>query len=154
MGEGPIVLLDGDGPEAEQLTEDARDLLGFVAQRPECADFEGPIELSVVLTDDAGIRPLNAKWRDRDEATDVLSFPLEEGPILGDVVISTETAARRLNEEWTLRDELLFLLIHGVLHLLGHDHMEADERTVMEAAEQSLWTAMGRPGTLRASDGS
>ncbi|MCP4870928.1 MAG: rRNA maturation RNase YbeY [Proteobacteria bacterium] len=154
MAEESTVLLDGDGPEAATLTEDARALLRLVAQRPECDDFEGPLELSVVLMDDATIRPLNKQWRNKDEATDVLSFPLEEGPILGDVVISVETARRRLNDEWNLGDELLFLLIHGVLHLLGHDHLEGDEQAVMEAAEQALWTAMGRPGTLRASDGS
>ena len=118
-------------------------------------------ESTVLLTDDEEIRELNRTWRGMDESTDVLSFALQEAEdaaltphVLGDVVISVETARRRLNDEWNLGDELLFLLIHGVLHLLGHDHLEGDEQAVMEAAEQALWTAMGRPGTLRASDGS
>jgi len=154
MAEESVVLLDGDGPEAPQLEADARTLMALVALRPEVADLGGPLELSIVLTDDAGIRPLNAQWRNVDAATDVLSFPMDEGPLLGDVMISTETAQRRTSDEWALRDELIFLLIHGVLHLVGHDHAEADERARMEEAEQALWTAMGRPGTLRASDGS
>ncbi len=148
-----VVLMDGEGEAAEQLADDARALLALVAGRPECAALEGPLELSIVLTDDAGIRPLNAQWRGKDAATDVLSFPLEEGAILGDVVISEETAARRTNEGWSLRDELTFLLVHGVLHLLGHDHHDAEERRAMEAAEQALWTALGRPGTLRPAEG-
>ncbi|MBJ94335.1 MAG: rRNA maturation RNase YbeY [Rickettsiales bacterium] len=108
-------------------------------------------QLSVVLTDDAHIQPLNHRWRGVNRATDVLSFPMGEGGLLGDIVISVETARRRLRpEDWELQDELLFLLIHGLLHLLGYDHMEAAERREMEAAEQRLWTALGRVGTLRA----
>ena len=109
--------------------------------------------LSILLTDDAGIQPLNARWRRKDSPTDVLSFPLRDGDLLGDVVISVQTAVARVGEgTWTLADELAFLLLHGVLHLLGHDHEAADERAVMEAEEQRLWTALGRAGTLREPD--
>ncbi len=112
-------------------------------------EIGGPAELSVVLCDDAFIHPLNAQWRGVDRPTDVLSFPLDEGPVLGDVIISVQTAAQRLNPNWALEDECLFLLVHGVLHLIGHDHHEPAERAVMEAAEQALWTGLGRSGTLR-----
>ncbi len=148
-----VVWIDGpdDGPS---LRPDAQALLSLLAERPELAAVTDPLELSIVLTDDAGIQPLNAKWRSVDEATDVLAFPMGEGGVLGDVVISVETAARRSDgERWGLNDELVFLLIHGALHLLGHDHHEAAERAVMETAEQALWTAMGRPGTLRSPEG-
>ena len=138
-------LSDQHGPVLE--AEAAR-LLDLLAEG-EAEDLGGPLELSMLLTDDGGIQPLNAQWRGKDQPTDVLSFPLDEGPVLGDVVISLETAARRVQGDWTLDDELLFLLVHGVLHLLGHDHEEEDERAVMEAAEQALWTALGRVGTLR-----
>jgi probable rRNA maturation factor len=75
---------------------------------------------------------------------------MQEGPLLGDVVISIETAKRRLRPgDWGIEDELLFLLIHGVLHLVGHDHMQDGERVLMEQAEQQVWTALGRVGTLR-----
>ncbi len=138
-------LAQAEGPV---LAASAHQLLGLLA--PKLAPGGEALELSILLTDDAGIRPLNAQWRNKDVATDVLSFPLEEGPVLGDVVISVETAARRRDaERWRLEDELLFLLLHGVLHLLGHDHHVDEERQAMEAAEQRLWTALGRPGTLR-----
>ena len=95
---------------------------------------------------------MNARWRGVDRPTDVLSFPMDEGPLLGDVVISIETAQSRLRPgDWAVEDELLFLLIHGVLHLVGHDHIEEEERLLMEEAEQQIWTALGRVGTLRSS---
>ena len=144
----PIVWIDGDG--GDELREQAAALLALVADREEGRDRGQPLELSILLTDDDGIEPLNAHWRGVQEPTDVLSFSMDEGPVLGDVVISLETAARRVKPgEWSLQDELLFLLIHGLLHLLGHDHHEDDERASMEAAEQALWTGLGRVGTLR-----
>lgn len=134
--------------EGPPLAAAALQILTLLA--PIVAPGGEPLELSILLTDDAGIQPLNARWRGVDAATDVLSFPLEEGPVLGDVVISVETAARRRDgDRWRLEDELLFLLVHGVLHLLGHDHHDEEERVAMEAAEQRLWTGLGRTGTLR-----
>ena len=127
------------------------ELLPHVAALPEGSARGPALELSVLLTDDEGIRPLNRDYRGKDLATDVLSFE-QDGALLGDVVISVETAATRIDPTsgWRLEDELLFLLVHGTLHLLGHDHMDPGERAVMEAAEQGLWTALGRTGTLRA----
>ena len=134
----------------EVLTATAAKLLLAMAGRAELAGRGAPLELSVLLVDDSSIRPMNLRWRGVDAATDVLSFPMDEGPLLGDVVISVETAANRLRPgDWSLDDELLFLLIHGLLHLLGHDHEQPGERALMEQAEQQLWTAMGRTGTLR-----
>jgi probable rRNA maturation factor len=103
-------------------------------------------ELSVVLTDDAGIRALNAQWRGTDAPTDVLSFPqLEEAYvsgmslILGDIVISYETTARQANElGHTVDDELRVLLVHGLLHLLGHDHEDDEQARLMRAEEESV----------------
>ena len=154
--EDPVVDVDwqGSGPQPTALLESTAaagaDLLAVMSGRPELEGRTGLLELSIVLADDAAIRPMNQRWRQVDSATDVLSFPMDEGPLLGDVVISVETAARRLRPgDWSLEDELLFLLIHGVLHLLGHDHEYEEERTAMERAEQQLWTALGRVGTLR-----
>ena len=121
-------------------------------------------EIAIVLTDDVEIRALNGTYRQKDKATDVLSFPQSapdfEPPLgmalpLGDVVISVETAARQASKDgclprveaalgrseghpWSTVDETTFLLVHGVLHLLGHDHMEPEERAVMEALEHQL----------------
>ncbi len=146
---GHSVQIDGDAAHP-WLRPLAQSLLVQLTKEPPCSGYDTPLQLSLVLTDDASIRELNERWRGKDSATDVLSFPLDEGPLLGDVVISLDTAARRVNEpDWSLEDEVLFLLIHGALHLVGHDHMEPEERARMEAAEQRLWTAMGRSGTLR-----
>jgi len=107
-------------------------------------------ELSVALVDDAAMAALNGDWRHRRGPTDVLAFSLLEGehaehrgPLLGDVVISVETAARQARRaRRSLDDELARLLIHGVLHLLGHDHRRPAERRAMRAEERRLWRAV------------
>ena len=104
-------------------------------------------ELSVALVDDARMRELNAGYRGRDRPTDVLSFSLVEGEgaehrgrLLGDVVIGVETAARQARERRRGLDaEVARLLIHGTLHLLGHDHERDDEARLMRAEERRLW---------------
>jgi probable rRNA maturation factor len=103
-------------------------------------------ELGVRLTDDEEIRRLNAAWRGKDKATDVLSFPqideedddamaaaADEGSdgrppaMLGDVVISMDTAGRQATAGgWTVGEESVRLLLHGLLHLLGFDHETGD----------------------------
>ena len=119
-------------------------------------------ELSLVLTDDAHIRELNATWRGEDKATDVLSFAMDEGeelaglqPIdgldapLGDIVISVETAARDAAALGRPPEELaVFLLVHGLCHLLGHDHAEPDEAAAMRAEEDRLLAAVA-PSVVR-----
>jgi probable rRNA maturation factor len=105
-------------------------------------------ELSVLLTDDERIRDLNAHYRGKDRATDVLAFPLEapgvsEAPIgtraLGDVVISIDTAHRHsLARRRSLLDEVILLLAHGLLHLLGYDHATPGEKQDMLAATRRL----------------
>jgi len=119
-----------------------------------------------VLCDDAFIQPLNLEWRGEDHATDVLSFPMFEpgepvfpGMPLGDIVINLEYAERlverathrdRVAEElgvapdalsWAFEDEVEFLFIHGLLHLVGHDHAEPEEEAEMKAEERRLWEA-------------
>ena len=104
-------------------------------------------DLSIVLCNDDFIRELNVQWRDKHEPTDVLSFP-QEGPapvdLLGDVVISVETAARQAREHGhDLESELRILLVHGVCHLLGHDHHDDEEARRMQAEEARLLAVLG-----------
>jgi len=107
-------------------------------------------ELSVALVDDARMRELNAGYRGRDRPTDVLSFSLVEGEgaehrgrLLGDVVIGIETAARQARRRRRGLDaEVARLLIHGTLHLLGHDHQRDDQARVMRAEERRLWRVL------------
>lgn len=138
-------------------TEDALlDLLVDAAERLLVAAGRGDRELSLVLTDDAHIRELNATWRGEDKATDVLSFAMDDGDALGDldgpdgpdaplgdIVISVETAARDAAALGRPRDELaVFLLVHGLCHLLGHDHGEPEEAAAMRAEEDRLLAAV------------
>jgi probable rRNA maturation factor len=107
-------------------------------------------ELSIALVDDAMIADLNARYRGIASATDVLSFSLLEGAhaerrgaLLGDVVVSLETAAvQACRAHRTLEEEVLRLLIHGTLHLLGHDHERDDEARRMRAEERRVWRAL------------
>ena len=104
-------------------------------------------ELSIRLVDDAEIAALNQRYRGRRGPTDVLSFSLVEGAhaarrgaLLGDVVVSLETAQRQaVRGRRTLEHEVLRLLIHGALHLIGHDHVRASQARVMRAEERRVW---------------
>jgi probable rRNA maturation factor len=109
-------------------------------------------ELSVLLTDDPGIRVLNREHRQKDKPTDVLSFPLDEteGPeairLLGDVVISVDTAERQARSRRRgLLEEVRFLLAHGILHLIGYDHATRPQKKRMDAACRKLCRAASLP---------
>ncbi len=107
-------------------------------------------ELSIALVDDGEIAALNGAYRSKRGPTDVLSFSLLEGDdsehrgaLLGDIVISVETAARQAAERRRgLDDELTRLMVHGLCHLVGHDHELDDEARVMAAEERRLRRAI------------
>jgi probable rRNA maturation factor len=136
------------GVDTRRLKTDARKLLK--------AAGEEHAALSLSLVDDREIAQLNRQHRGKDRATDVLSFPLYEPQelrrarmperMLGDVVISVDTARRQAAEyDAPLQNEINRLLIHGILHVLGHDHEDAAERAAMEAEERRLAAAIGMP---------
>lgn len=107
-------------------------------------------ELSVVFTDDAHVRGLNAGYRGKDKATNVLSFPGAPakagrfGPLLGDIVVAKETVASEAADEGlAFDDHLTHLIVHGLLHLFGHDHMEDEEAERMEALETRILERLG-----------
>jgi probable rRNA maturation factor len=103
-------------------------------------------ELSILLCDDATIHPLNRDYRGKDKPTDVLSFAQREGDfafidddVLGDVIVSMDTTIRQAKERnHSTQTELRVLLVHGILHLLGYDHIEDDEAEIMEAKEREI----------------
>ena len=114
--------------------------------------FERP-ELSLVITGDLEIQSLNQQWRGKDKPTDVLSFSqVESGDfpfpdmeplapeVLGDIVISADTAAAQATKgEYSLEAEYRRLMVHGVLHLLGHDHVHGGRQAAkMTREEQRL----------------
>ena len=121
--------------------------------------------VSVVLTDDAAVHALNREYRGVDAPTDVLSFGLSEAAQtageaepddfvlppdaalqLGEVIVSHETAERQaVTHQREPGHELAHLIVHGVLHLLGHDHADPDDESRMRAREDEVLTARGFP---------
>ncbi|HJH11450.1 MAG TPA: rRNA maturation RNase YbeY [Metalysinibacillus jejuensis] len=108
-------------------------------------------EISVTFVTNAAIQEINRDYRDKDAPTDVISFALEEEEdivvpgmprMLGDIIISTErTAEQAASYGHTFERELGFLAVHGLLHLLGYDHMnEADEREMFSKQDEILTT--------------
>lgn len=112
-------------------------------------------EVSVTLTDNAYIHTLNQKYRNIDRPTDVLSFALNEGDepevvdgpelnVLGDIIISVERAKEQaLEYGHSLKREMAFLTVHGMLHLLGYDHMEEEARQEMRQEEEFVMEKLG-----------
>ena len=127
-------------------------------------------EISLLLTDDETVRRLNREYRGLDRTTDVLSFsfehwghwegeddapwsgddapdgwplPEDEPPPLGEIVVSVPQAARQAEDQGVpLRRELALLIVHGALHLLGHDHYEGEETEAMQALERVAMAAL------------
>jgi len=142
----------GDWPDGALLTK--------LVERAVAAAFAelgtsrpGESELGVIFTDDARIRELNAGWRGKDKATNVLSFPAfpetKAGPLppmLGDIVLAAETvAAEAALEGKPPENHISHLVIHGLLHLLGHDHENDTEAEEMEALERTALARLAIP---------
>lgn len=117
-------------------------------------------ELCIVLADDKLVAKLNKAYRGKEGPTNVLSFPAAEMPdtgapeeafarsipLLGDVVLARETIAREAADQCkSFSDHLSHLTVHGVLHLLGHDHLEDPEAEEMEALERDILEDLGVP---------
>lgn len=117
-------------------------------------------ELSILIVDDSAIQVINRDYLQRDQPTNVISFAMQEGDggglhpdLLGDVVISAETAARDAAEvDKSFESELYFLLLHGVLHLLGYDHERGTEEEAreMEVKEQEIYAGLEQEFLLSA----
>lgn len=108
-------------------------------------------ELSVRIVDADEGRALNRDYRDKDYATNVLSFSAELPPgvplpILGDLVLCAPVVAREAEEQGKpLKHHYAHMLVHGVLHLLGHDHMDEAEAEAMETIEREVLAGLGIP---------
>lgn len=103
-------------------------------------------DVVVALADDAAVRQVNARFRDRDAPTNVLSFPAAESafPHLGDLILAHGVCVREAAEQGkSLADHLSHLVVHGVLHLLGRDHVEDAEAEEMEAEERRILADLG-----------
>ena len=130
-----------------------------------CALGAGPAEVSVRLTDDDEVARLNADYRDKPQATNVLSFPamtvdmLADWPkgepvMLGDVVMALGVLLREAETQGTPpRDHFRHLAVHGILHLLGYDHLDDDNAAVMENLETAVLAGLGVPDPYAGSSG-
>ena len=139
--------------KAISLVEKCAEVAGLVA--PELAHQR--LVASVLFTDDDTVHALNRQWRERDKPTNVLSFPMlareelldlaPEGPpaMLGDIALAHATCMREAEaKEITLGQHAAHLIIHGLLHLAGYDHVHSDEEALaMEALEIAALAKMG-----------
>lgn len=151
---GPARLVI-DAPEWQAQLHDAPMIVARAAQAALAASqdrVDRTAELTVLLTDDAAIRVLNRDWRGQDKPTNVLSFPGDPAmPVppglprhLGDVAIALETLlAEAAAQGRAPADHLAHLVVHGVLHLLGHDHRDDAEALAMESLETSILAGLG-----------
>jgi len=103
--------------------------------------------IAVALSSDANVEVLNGQFRGKPKPTNVLSFPAGEGApdgFIGDVILASETVRREADEQGVPLDHhVQHLIVHGILHLLGYDHITADEAEQMEALEISVLSKLG-----------
>lgn len=140
------VIEDAGWPEA---LPDAQALAEACAHAAATVESRISGEIALLFCDDAAIRALNAQYRGKDKATNVLSFPaagLAAGPdgFLGDIAIARETCMREASEKnVALRDHAAHLIIHAMLHLIGYDHQTDEEAELMERRESEILATMG-----------
>lgn len=140
----------------EELVRTAAEAAIAESAFPTLAGISRPVELSVRLAGDEEVRALNARWRGKDKPTNVLSFPqlereqltraAEDGPelLLGDVVLARGVCEREAQEKAIpLRDHAAHLVVHGTLHLLGHDHQDEASAAEMESREVRALERLG-----------
>ncbi len=125
------------GAKIKKMAEAALRILGLKGR-----------ELSILLTDDIGIKELNRLYRKKDKPTDVLSFPMDDAEVLGDIVISIERVyAQALAYKVSTEEETARLLSHGLLHLIGHDHVRGGRQAKeMKAEEEALMRGLKEEG--------
>lgn len=146
-----IDFINEDNYAAASEMKDISELLSFAYDYLKEA---GDAEVSVSFVSNEEIKNINRDYRDKDSVTDVISFALEEDEVniipddaprtLGDIVISSDRAKEQAADYGhSYRRELLFLSLHGFLHLLGYDHMESDEEAVMNGKQEEILNAYG-----------
>jgi probable rRNA maturation factor len=146
-------------PTAERLARDAAGMALLHGTAASRLEWQAPVELAIILADDAKQRRLNRDHRRRDASTNVLAFrgwepgthvPPGAPLLLGDVVLAFETVEREAaDQQKPLADHLRHLVVHGVLHLLGYDHLTQAEAAIMEPLEAAILAKLGVPDPYR-----
>jgi probable rRNA maturation factor len=140
----------------EQLVRRAAEAAIAESAFPQLATGARPVELSVRLSGDDDVRKLNAQWRGKDKATNVLSFPMAESDdltsakladaelLLGDIILARGVCeAEAADKGVSVEDHATHLVVHGTLHLLGYDHHDDDQAADMEAREVRALSRLG-----------
>lgn len=143
-----IDIIVDDGVDMARMPEAARAIEAARAAFDQDGHAGEP-QLCIRFADDAAVRELNRDWRGKDKVTDVLSFPMQEGKVdaaahLGDIALAVpfvEREAARLAIDPA--DHALHLIVHGVLHLMGHDHEADREAAEMQALERRTMAGLG-----------
>lgn len=149
----------GSSDFGQKEVEKAVDAAVRFAAIPELADPAVPVSVSVKLSDNAEVHALNREWREKDKPTNVLSFPMLDDDeidalldgtynapeiMLGDIILAYGICADEAAEKGiSIADHATHLLVHGMLHLLGHDHIDDEEAEAMEALEVKALASMG-----------
>ena len=140
----------GDWPQEAQLLETVRPAVN-AAIRAGGLRLPDDAELSLLFTDDAEMREINRQWRGVDKPTNVLSFPGSDllpgetaQTLLGDIVFAYETIAREAELEGKPFDHhLSHMIVHGIFHLFGYDHVDDSDALVMEDLERAALALVG-----------
>ena len=155
------VAIDADGEwdssrSWEKLVRRAAEAAIAESAFPQLTQSARPVELSVRLADDDEVRALNAKWRGKDKATNVLSFPLAnpndfsvatipgQELLLGDIILARGICEAEASEKGvSVQEHATHLLVHGTLHLLGYDHQDDAAAAEMESREVRALARLG-----------
>ena len=126
-----------------KINKELENLLKKIAQKAAKYEKKDEGNISLALVNNEKIKELNKRFRNKDEATDVLSFPMDE-KIWGDIIISTEKIIEQAKEYGHSKQrELAYLYTHGILHLLGYDHKTSSEKEKMREIEEKILEEVG-----------
>jgi probable rRNA maturation factor len=136
-----------DVANRQRIVRVAAPWLQRIVRRALAAERVDRADISITIVNDRRIGRLHAEWFGDPSPTDVITFPLSEpgaDALAGDIVVSAETARRRGGEfGWAPREELAYYVIHGLLHLTGHDDTSPAARRTMRARERAVMRAAG-----------
>lgn len=136
-------------PKMKAKISEAAAMAFLAAKKPAKIKKLKKVEINILLANDSTIKKLNRDFRGMDKATNVLSFPSDlsrHNLSLGDIILASGTVKRECKaEKKTLENHTVHLVVHGVLHLLGYDHMRLKDAKVMEKLECDILAAMGYP---------
>lgn len=142
-------LLFDDRQEDIEITNDMLDIVKIsIAEVLKEEELDENVQISISFVGDEEIQRLNKNFRGVDSSTDVLSFPMDdefqiEETMLGDVIINTKRVLEQAKEfGHSNTRELSYLTVHSILHLLGYDHMEDEDKEVMRSKEKSIMDSL------------